>query len=68
MADIRSRVAATGPKTCSTWPVVVAPVAVKPTTTAFTARSSSLRVWAPSVAWASSQISSVTDSQSMRSW
>ncbi len=68
IADARSSVAATGPNTCSTCPVVVAPVAVKPTATALTARSSSLRVWAPRVAWASSQIRSVTDSQSIVSW
>ena len=68
MAESRSRVVATGPNTCSTWPVVVAPVAVNPTTTALVARSSILRVWAPSVVWASSQMRSVTGSQSIRSW
>ncbi len=67
MADWRSRVAATGPKICSTWPVVVAGVAVNPTTIAFLARSSSRRVCAPSVVWASSQISRVSDSQSTSS-
>ncbi len=68
IAERRSRVVATGPNTCSTWPVVVAPVAVKPTITALAARSSIRRVCAPRVVWASSQIRSVTGSQSIRSW
>ena len=68
MADWRSSVAATGPNTCSTWPVVVAGVAVKPTITAFSARSIMRRVCAPRVVCASSQMSSVTASQSASSW
>ena len=68
MADWRSSVAATGPNTCSTWPVVVAGVAVNPTTTASAARSIMRRVWAPSVVWASSHTSNDTDSQSASSW
>ena len=63
IAAWRSRVVATGPKTCSTWPVVVAGVAVKPTTMASTALSIILRVCWPSVVWASSQMSRVTSAQ-----
>jgi len=46
---------------------VVAGVAVKPTRTALVARSRSRRVWAPSVVWASSQMTRPTWSQSI-SW